>query len=189
MFSDQSPLLLMDQVGIGKTMQLVGLIAVIAYFIDYHDKNHKFPGAYGKHLFWLALFATSRHRGRDCGHLLRLSALAPIVSAFVPAGCRQISVSVTKYWFYTDKRKFHNGNIPKRPSVIVVPTALLSQWTAYLHKYLEKLHFDVLPYEATTTNRGNWIKDILGRSQQPPHRQIIVATHSVSAWTYKFLTC
>ncbi|THG93946.1 hypothetical protein EW026_g7417 [Hermanssonia centrifuga] len=113
----------MDQVGIGKTMQLVGLIAVIAYFIDYHDKNHKFPGAY-------------------------------------------------------DKRKFHNGNIPKRPSVIVVPTALLSQWTAYLHKYLEKLHFDVLPYEATTTNRGNWIKDILGRSQQPPHRQIIVATHS-----------
>ncbi|PSR82818.1 hypothetical protein PHLCEN_2v5964 [Hermanssonia centrifuga] len=79
-----------------------------------------------------------------------------------------------------DKRKFHNGNIPKRPSVIVVPTALLSQWTAYLHKYLEKLHFDVLPYEATTTNRGNWIKDILGRSQQPPHRQIIVATHSLN---------
>ncbi|PSS32203.1 hypothetical protein PHLCEN_2v2030, partial [Hermanssonia centrifuga] len=46
MFFDQSPLLLMDQVGIGKTMQLVGLIAVLAYFIDYHDKHHKFPGAY-----------------------------------------------------------------------------------------------------------------------------------------------
>ena len=38
------PVLLMDDVGIGKTMQVVGLIAMLAYYREYHDEHKRFPG-------------------------------------------------------------------------------------------------------------------------------------------------
>ncbi|KAG2045912.1 hypothetical protein BDR06DRAFT_900013 [Suillus hirtellus] len=40
------PVMLMDGVGIGKTMQAVGLIAVLAYYYDYYQMHGKFPGKY-----------------------------------------------------------------------------------------------------------------------------------------------
>ena len=43
-----SPVLLMDGVGIGKTFQVVGLIACLAYYVPYYDKNGHFPGSFGK---------------------------------------------------------------------------------------------------------------------------------------------
>jgi hypothetical protein len=42
------PLMLMDEVGVGKTLQLVGALAVLTFFRDFYDKNGKFPGAFGK---------------------------------------------------------------------------------------------------------------------------------------------
>jgi hypothetical protein len=41
------PLMLMDQVGVGKTLQLVGAIAIFTFFRDYYDKNKSFPGGFG----------------------------------------------------------------------------------------------------------------------------------------------
>lgn len=41
------PLMLMDQVGIGKTLQLVGAIAVLTFFRDFYDKDKSFPGGFG----------------------------------------------------------------------------------------------------------------------------------------------
>ncbi|KZT64657.1 hypothetical protein DAEQUDRAFT_655322, partial [Daedalea quercina L-15889] len=40
------PTLLMDSVGIGKTMQVIGLICILAYFHEYYDKHHQFPSKY-----------------------------------------------------------------------------------------------------------------------------------------------
>ena len=45
---DGSPVLLMDGVGIGKTFQVIGLIASLAYYTKYYEKVGKFPGAFGK---------------------------------------------------------------------------------------------------------------------------------------------
>ncbi|TFY53992.1 hypothetical protein EVJ58_g9128 [Rhodofomes roseus] len=40
------PTLLMDAVGVGKTMQVVGFICVLAYFHEYFAQHKKFPGKY-----------------------------------------------------------------------------------------------------------------------------------------------
>lgn len=42
------PILLMDGVGIGKTLQAVGLIACMAFYRHFYDKHKRFPGIFGK---------------------------------------------------------------------------------------------------------------------------------------------
>lgn len=42
------PLMLMDQVGVGKTLQLVGAIVIFTFFRDFYTENKKFPGGFGK---------------------------------------------------------------------------------------------------------------------------------------------
>jgi hypothetical protein len=41
------PLMLMDEVGVGKTLQLVGAVVVLTFFRDFFQKNGKFPGGFG----------------------------------------------------------------------------------------------------------------------------------------------
>ncbi|KDQ50051.1 hypothetical protein JAAARDRAFT_84325, partial [Jaapia argillacea MUCL 33604] len=43
---DGKPLLLMDDVGIGKTIQIVALFATLAFFHDHRLKHGKFPGIF-----------------------------------------------------------------------------------------------------------------------------------------------
>jgi len=45
------PVLLMDDVGIGKTLQVVGLVAVLSYYREYHLQHKKFPGHIGEYNF------------------------------------------------------------------------------------------------------------------------------------------
>lgn len=42
------PILLMDEVGIGKTMQVIGVVAVLTFFREFHSKYNRFPGAFGE---------------------------------------------------------------------------------------------------------------------------------------------
>ncbi|KAH7917293.1 hypothetical protein BV22DRAFT_1026655 [Leucogyrophana mollusca] len=42
-----NPVLLMDEVGVGKTMQAIGLIAIRAFFYDHFASKGKFPGIFG----------------------------------------------------------------------------------------------------------------------------------------------
>jgi hypothetical protein len=43
-----TPVLLMDDVGIGKTLQVVGLIALLAYYREYYSQHGRFPGKAGE---------------------------------------------------------------------------------------------------------------------------------------------
>ncbi|EGO04149.1 hypothetical protein SERLA73DRAFT_148782 [Serpula lacrymans var. lacrymans S7.3] len=43
------PLLLMNEVGVGKTMQAVGVIACTAYFRDFYQTHEQFPGMFSKY--------------------------------------------------------------------------------------------------------------------------------------------
>jgi hypothetical protein len=43
---DGQPILLMDEVGLGKTMQVAGLIATLAYYRDYFAEHSRFPGIF-----------------------------------------------------------------------------------------------------------------------------------------------
>lgn len=42
-----SPILLMDDVGIGKTLQVIALFATLAYYRSYHSQTNKYPGIWG----------------------------------------------------------------------------------------------------------------------------------------------
>ena len=42
-----SPILLMDDVGIGKTLQVIALFATLAYYCSYHAQTNKYPGIWG----------------------------------------------------------------------------------------------------------------------------------------------
>jgi len=44
-------LLLMDTVGLGKTLQVIGTIAMICWFREYYEKHKRFPGWFGMSLF------------------------------------------------------------------------------------------------------------------------------------------
>lgn len=46
-FEDE-PVLLMDGVGIGKTFQVIGFIACLAFFRSCYETHGRFPGAFGK---------------------------------------------------------------------------------------------------------------------------------------------
>jgi hypothetical protein len=48
------PILLMDEVGLGKTLQVVSVIAVLAFFCAFCDQNGRFPGAFGARFLPLA---------------------------------------------------------------------------------------------------------------------------------------
>jgi hypothetical protein len=42
-----NPILLMDEVGLGKTLQAVGVIATHAFYREFHTQHKRFPGAFG----------------------------------------------------------------------------------------------------------------------------------------------
>jgi hypothetical protein len=44
----KKPTLLMDEVGVGKTLQVVGIIAMIAYFREFYAFTGSFPGKFSK---------------------------------------------------------------------------------------------------------------------------------------------
>jgi hypothetical protein len=43
------PILLMDEVGLGKTLQVVGLIVVLEWYREYYEQHKVFPGEFGEH--------------------------------------------------------------------------------------------------------------------------------------------
>lgn len=42
------PVLLMDEVGLGKTLQMIGTIAILAWFTEYHDQHKDYPGDFSE---------------------------------------------------------------------------------------------------------------------------------------------
>lgn len=44
------PILLMDEVGLGKTLQVVGMICVLEWYRVFYEQHKVFPGEFGKHV-------------------------------------------------------------------------------------------------------------------------------------------
>jgi SNF2 family DNA or RNA helicase len=53
------PVLLMDDVGIGKTLQVIGLVAVLAYYRQHFAQHARFPGKIGESSLDLHSFSSS----------------------------------------------------------------------------------------------------------------------------------
>jgi SNF2 family DNA or RNA helicase len=52
------PVLLMDAVGLGKTIQVIAVIAILNWYREYHDKHSRFPGTFGESPFSGKLIVT-----------------------------------------------------------------------------------------------------------------------------------
>lgn len=50
------PILLMDGVGLGKTLQVLGAITCLAWYKEYYEQNKGFPGHFGESFLILLLF-------------------------------------------------------------------------------------------------------------------------------------
>lgn len=144
--------LLMDEVGLGKTIQFTASVAILAYYRDYYTTHMRFPGAFGAlpfHSFSLSFF-------------MRL----PDVIAITSAG---------KEW------RSGIPNIPALPIVLVIPVNLVDQIVHEFHRYLEHGSFDVLPYLMSWNSQPLWWDHIWAlRSNQPQERRIIVTTPTMS---------
>lgn len=73
--------------------------------------------------------------------------------------------------------------------MIVAPVTLTAQLMAELHRYFKHGTFDVFPYTGSRQTRGDWWKEILGKSKHKPGRNIIVATPSVSIVSWISTIC
>ena len=76
------PILLMDEVGVGKTLQVVGTITMLAYFRGFWKDKKDYPGAFGKrHLFSFvsslrhSFFLAGRKFPSPTGEILSLPSL------------------------------------------------------------------------------------------------------------------
>lgn len=64
-FADK-PTLLMDDVGLGKTLQVTGFFATLAFYRDHHEKNGCFPGRFSMSfptIVFLSLIIILENRG------------------------------------------------------------------------------------------------------------------------------
>lgn len=65
-FFANKPTLLMDDVGLGKTLQVTGFFATLAFYRDHHEKNGCFPGRFSTSfpaLVFLSLIIRLENRG------------------------------------------------------------------------------------------------------------------------------
>lgn len=53
------PILLMDEVGVGKTLQVVGVVAMLAYYRKFWNDEHDYPGMFCKCQVVVSLFTQS----------------------------------------------------------------------------------------------------------------------------------
>jgi hypothetical protein len=60
------PVLLMDEVGLGKTLQIAGTLATLAFYREYYAVHERFPGAYGGGKFCIAVLFLLIHSQRIC---------------------------------------------------------------------------------------------------------------------------
>jgi SNF2 family DNA or RNA helicase len=149
---DNKPTLLMDEVGLGKTIQVTAFFAVLSYYREHFAAHGSYPGSFGQ---------------------------SPFSSIFLLAAGSDRSSSLetaNKRW-----RDQHPA-VPDLPAVFVVPVTLVPQLVSELHRYLRRGTFDVLPYTGTHQTRSTWWTDVWSaRSNQPEGRKIIVTTSKVTS--------
>ncbi|EJD37436.1 hypothetical protein AURDEDRAFT_129480 [Auricularia subglabra TFB-10046 SS5] len=131
-FMDRKPGLLLDDVGLGKTIQTLALAALLAWFSDQYDLTGKFPGTlfrdrHYKHLHPLCTGdnSTCPVREHDCA---------------VPGSHRRCTGDPD-----TCPCKTEHGNIPDFPSIVVPPTTLASQWASQANSLLLNGKMSILP--------------------------------------------
>ncbi|KAF8443724.1 hypothetical protein L210DRAFT_3343107, partial [Boletus edulis BED1] len=66
-------------------------------------------------------------------------------------------------------------NILSKPFVIVCLINLHTQWSCEFEQFLKQHTFNIMPYIRKYGTRKDWWQDILSKSKQHTHHQIILA--------------
>lgn len=148
------PVLLMDDVGLGKTVQVIALFAMLAYYRDYYAKFKEYPPIWGKRCY---LEWNGRRSQMKLTH------------ASGREGVHQ--------WTSYAKEK---GPLPKSPFLFVVPPSLVDQVTDECNRFLEPGGLDVVKITGSyVTHKSVW-NETDTRSKVEKHNRIYVMSTTVS---------
>jgi SNF2 family DNA or RNA helicase len=144
------PVLLMDDVGLGKTVQVLAFFAMLAYYRAYYDQNKRYPGAWGKR------FAL------DCE--FRQS---------------ELTRAKGKQGDWTDYGGTKN-TLPNNPFLIVVPPTLVEQVTQECNRFLQPGSLDVIKVTGSAEQHEQLWAQAGNLSNLEPGRRLYVASTTVS---------
>lgn len=125
------PILLLDDVGLGKTIQLLMLVAMIAFYRDFKSRSGSFPGKFS--MFFFSIYAMYSLLQAESYHFKGSN----------PSCTGQASTCKVER---DADGKAHDGNFPNLPSMITCPPTLVEQWVAQAHMFLLNSAFTVQPY-------------------------------------------
>jgi hypothetical protein len=159
------PVLLMDTVGLGKTIQVTAFIAILAYYHHYYEA-HKLEHSVG----YLAI------------------SLLPFLSLPPSFKITHIYLSVylllgsDAFFCLTASKKWRpdSSNIPDWPILLVVPVNLHNQTITELQRFIKPSCFNILPYTQSWSGRDMYWEKISKLSNQRKGRLLMVATPLVS---------
>lgn len=194
--------LLADDVGLGKTLQVMGVISMIMSKLA----GGPLPKSLGKSFRFfffgsipgarISCASPSAHpvaRACDfprdaCASLARCDSSSSAPRGACASLARLFPYFTSNNSFFLNPlgdRKFFGGNdgqVPDLPFLILCPPGLVNQWAAELAPWFKKGAVDIFTYEGSDvtrdlfwTNEGPW-----GKSEQRPGHKILIAPFTVS---------
>ncbi|KAH9018911.1 P-loop containing nucleoside triphosphate hydrolase protein [Lactarius hengduanensis] len=142
------PVLLMDDVGLGKTVQVLAFFAMLAYYRTVHKESGRYPGIWGKQILLFCEFRDTQgdtYEGKKDG--------------WIDWAGRQAA-------------------LPDHPFLIVVPPPLLDQVTAECVRFLQAGSLDVVKVTGGLSQREGLWTEVAGRSKVAAGMRLYVTSAS-----------
>lgn len=153
------PVLLMDDVGLGKTIQVLALFAMLAYYRSIYAATGKYPGIWGKRrLVYREIWANE---------------------------LTYATGSQEGGWTTYEGRP---SVLPDYPFMFVVPPTLVDQVVVECVRFLKPGSFDVIKITGANVKHKDVWEEADKRSAMPPHMRLYVASTTVSTNLYELRT-
>jgi hypothetical protein len=167
------PIINSDDVGVGKTFQVLAVVAVLKWFAHYFDEHHQYPGAYFRMCIVAELIFLVRSP-IETGEMSwpptrNLSTSIPSVENIHPSKVDEASPKGYR-------------PIPRASTIITVPVPLLQTWIEAVHKLMKPTAFTLIPYEVKKdVMEGVWSAQYDPAAATDPRSVIVLATTMVRA--------
>ncbi|CAE6491806.1 unnamed protein product [Rhizoctonia solani] len=171
-----TPTLLADEVGFGKTGEVIGYIQLLWHLKIMQDSNPTWPNTDGFDIVmkWPPVFGETLVYGVSPCELTHAVLFLPCTSSVF------VTYAVRVHDRTGDRKSFMGrGKIPALPSIIVVSPTLMAQWNAELRAWLSPTACHILEYRGNSVEREMFFSKgreyDLAMSRKHKERTIILA--------------